>query len=729
MATLVLGAVGSAVGGPVGAAVGSILGGVGDRVLFGAGGRRRGPRLGELAVQGSRYGEGLPRLYGTMRVAGQVIWSTGLVETARTSGGGKKSGGKTTSYTYAASFAVALAGRRIAGVGRVWADGKLLRNSAGEMLTPGAMRLYLGDEGQDADPLIVAAQGAAPAYRGIAYAVFEDLQLGDYANRVPNLSFEVVADEAPPEVGAIVADLCEAAGIAAPSGEIAETVLGFAVGAGTSVRGAAEALEALAAVRVSDGGAGLRFGGEDAGVLPAEAFEGATRSEARAAAERLPGEISLGFLDIERDYQPGLQRARRAGAGRSEVREIAVAMTPAGAKRAAERMLAERWDRRVTAEVRLPWAWARLQPGDWVSEASGARWRVRGWTMEGLGISLELEREAGAARVSLPPSDGGAVPPQVDAPQGETVMHVLDLPPLPGQPLPVTARVWLAAAGTGAGWRRCEVLASADGGASYESVAVAGPAVPMGVTLGALAEGPCDRWDRRASVEVELLNDAMWLESRSEASVLAGANLALIGGEIVAFTSAVATGARRFRLSGLLRGRRGTEGAAGGHGAAERFVLLTSDGLTPFDAPLGAIGGAMQFKGVGPSELASAVVPVGAAVTAQALRPLAPVHLRAVREPGGGIAISWVRRSRQAFDWLDGGDAPLAEESERYVVRLQPDGGAERVSESTTPDFIYSAAEQLADAGGPVESLVVSVAQASALVGPGAPATRLFALP
>ena len=32
----------------------------------------------------------------------------------------------------------------------------------------------------------------APAYRGVAYVVFEDLALGDYGNRVPQFTFEVI---------------------------------------------------------------------------------------------------------------------------------------------------------------------------------------------------------------------------------------------------------------------------------------------------------------------------------------------------------------------------------------------------------------------------------------------------------------------------------------------------------------------------------------------------------
>ena len=43
-------------------------------------GPRKGPRLGDLTVQTSSYGNLVPRIYGTMRVAGTVVWATDLKE-------------------------------------------------------------------------------------------------------------------------------------------------------------------------------------------------------------------------------------------------------------------------------------------------------------------------------------------------------------------------------------------------------------------------------------------------------------------------------------------------------------------------------------------------------------------------------------------------------------------------------------------------------------------------
>ena len=56
---------------------------------------------------------------------------------AATTQGGGKGKPKVTTYSYTASFAVALASRPIAGIGRIWADGNLLRGAAGDLKTGG----------------------------------------------------------------------------------------------------------------------------------------------------------------------------------------------------------------------------------------------------------------------------------------------------------------------------------------------------------------------------------------------------------------------------------------------------------------------------------------------------------------------------------------------------------------------------------------------------------------
>jgi hypothetical protein len=161
---------------------------------------RPGPRAQYSAlVLGAIDNALIPRLFGRMRIGGNIIWATDFREEVNTTsqGGGKGSGPKvtTTEYLYYASFAVALCEGEITGIGRVWADGKAMD------MTGVTSRWYPGNEAQTADPFIAAKMGAAntPAYRGTAYVVFEELALSTYGNRLPQLSFEVFRPLADPD--------------------------------------------------------------------------------------------------------------------------------------------------------------------------------------------------------------------------------------------------------------------------------------------------------------------------------------------------------------------------------------------------------------------------------------------------------------------------------------------------------------------------------------------------
>jgi GTA TIM-barrel-like domain/Putative phage tail protein len=197
MATVVLqyagAALGALVGGPLGGVIGRAVGGIAgnmlDQRLFGKKQRHEGPRLNNLRIMASEEGAAIPALWGRMRVAGQVIWATNLEEvvSTETQKAAAKGGPKatTTTYSYFGNFAVGLCEGEIDGIGRLWADGKVID------ITSFTTRLYTGSETQAADSLITSVEGVAPAYRGLAYIVFERLPLERFGNRLPQLSFEI----------------------------------------------------------------------------------------------------------------------------------------------------------------------------------------------------------------------------------------------------------------------------------------------------------------------------------------------------------------------------------------------------------------------------------------------------------------------------------------------------------------------------------------------------------
>ncbi len=187
---------------------GAILGGLGgmagsriDNALFGGDTAFKGPRLENLKVQDSSYGNGIPTLYGTVRVAGNVIWASDLIETISSeSAGGKGGGGATVEKaSYAVDCAIALGAGPIGGIRTIWADSKQIYSDG--LWADGVLwdsEIYLGADGQARSPLMESALGAdnVPAYRGLAYVVLHRLQLGNFGNRIPNLTFEVTAPEA-----------------------------------------------------------------------------------------------------------------------------------------------------------------------------------------------------------------------------------------------------------------------------------------------------------------------------------------------------------------------------------------------------------------------------------------------------------------------------------------------------------------------------------------------------
>ena len=213
MATVVLSAAGAAIGGSIGGtvaglgaaaigrAVGATVGRVIDQKLLGQGSDAvEQGKIDRFRLSNASEGAAIAQVYGRVRLGGQIIWASDFLETSQTSGGGKGAPAQpqTTTYSYSVSLAVALCEGEILGVVRIWADGTEI--SADEL----SLRIYTGTRDQLPDPKIEAIEGpgAVPGYRGTAYVVIEDLDLGRFGNRVPQFTFEVLRAEQPDQENA-----------------------------------------------------------------------------------------------------------------------------------------------------------------------------------------------------------------------------------------------------------------------------------------------------------------------------------------------------------------------------------------------------------------------------------------------------------------------------------------------------------------------------------------------
>jgi hypothetical protein len=704
MATLILTAVGTALGGPIGGAIGAIAGQVIDAELFKPA-ARQGPRLTDLTVQTSTYGAQIPKLFGRVRVAGTVIWATDLIETKKTQSNGKGRAA-TETYSYSASFAVLLSARRIARVQRIWADGKLLRGAAGDLKVElAALRVHNGDADQPVDPLIASAEGAdASAWRGSAYAVFEGLQLADYGNRIPSLSFEVVADEAEVVVGTMLADLTTGDAGA----EAGPTVTGFAA-TGSSVRAVAEAIRpAFPMICRDEGGAHIRFS-PTIGAVVATGDLGSSATAARTARiareiaplDTTAASLAVAYLDPARDYQAGLQRARRDGPGQRDQRiDLPATLEASVAHGVAVRALALQDSERRRAVVALPWRAMIVRPGDRIV-VDGEDWRIAEWRFERMIIQLDLVR-VDAVGSATAPTDPGRNTAQLDAIHGPTTVRVLDLPPL-SEAAAAGPVIGVVAAGVSAGWRRAALLASTDAGASYAPVGTTALPATLGTTATVFAAGPRELIDRINSVDVVLLNSAMVLADADDAALSSGANRALIGNELVQFGRAQPVSPGRWRLSELWRGRRGTEDAIVSHPAGTPFVLVEESTIAILPAAQAVAGVRIMATGIGDTEpWPEATCPTAA----RSVMPLSPVHPHAERLPSGDTAIRWVRRSRAGWAWRDGIDVPVGEDREAYLIDWA--GGSVEIGE---PAFTYTAAARTTDLAAGMTSRTFSIRQ------------------
>ncbi|MCW1429146.1 phage tail protein [Novosphingobium sp. JCM 18896] len=695
MATLLLSAVGTALGGPLGGAIGALAGRAIDGAVLG-GGRGEGPRLKELAPTTSTYGQVLPRHFGRMRVAGAIIWATDLVEHRESQGGGKGRP-SVTSYTYTASFAVALGSRPIAAIGRIWADGNLLRGEGGDLKVGGAMRLHHGWGDQAPDPLIAAAEGLArcPAWRGSAYVVFEDLELGDFFNRIPALTFEVIADPGAFTLQDVVDPQLAEAAVALPGiagltceGPVADVlrqldpVLPIACDAG------GERL-VIARERLQDAPIVLP---EAAVAVEDDAFGGLSgRTRRREALPQAAPEI-LRYYDLDRDYQPGVQRATgRMASGQPWTVELPMAMAATDARALAETVARRAGWRRETLSWRCAALDPAVAPGALVTVPGlGGRWRVAEWEWRASGVELTLERAVptGADAVPAAPVDPGRINPPPDLPPPPTTLAAFELP-WDGTGNGDAPTIYAAASAETANWRGAALYVDRGDGALE-------PLGPSGRTRGLIGEAETALapahpllFDRGAGVVIRLVDPAMDLIDASGRQLALGANRALLGDEIIQFGRAEPLGAGRWRLRLLLRGCGGTEAALANHVAGERFVLLDGRPVALDPARVGSVPG-VQIAAVGFGDDAPVLAPI--ALRGVGLRPPAPVHPRVAAAPDGALELGWTRRARGGWAWRDGVDVPLQEQVERYIVTLGDPAAPAAVWEPSEPRLALSAA-------------------------------------
>jgi hypothetical protein len=555
-------------------------------------------------------------------------------------------------------------------VKRIWADGKLVRGTAGDFKVGCTFRFYPGDEEQPIDPLIASVEtiGSTPAYRGVALAVFEDLQLGDFGNRIPFFTFEVQADPAPPLLGAILSD--------ASGGEIAtsdqRTVVGYAV-YGDAIQPAVQPLVDHFGIQLFDDGQSLRtptsasFDCLDTELGCSADLQSKPKAEqSQVAARSLPTTLSLEYYDPARDFQTAQTRASIPAALINAAGEQLPAVLDAASARAlTEAALARKWAERDTLRLRLPPRFLTLEPGMLLKRPDdSAYWTVSRTEIDGMAVIADLHSRYSS--IGAVAADPGRVLSSPDVQAQPTRVAILELPDMDDaagdSPL-----VAVAASNAADGWKPIPIEIQT-GGIGQMSQTATLPSI-LGIAQTILGEGQSALIDERSRVDVQLIDSEQWLESCDDDALVNGSNLALVGSELLQFGNAEPLGRGIFRLGRLLRGRRGTEWAMASHSAGETFAMIDPLRLQRLPTGIAAVGGVLSVTPLGLAD--GAAVPIVHTVSGEALKPPSPVHLTAEFDGAGNLNCSWCRRSRLGWAWIDNVDAPLGCSSELYRVLLQ----------------------------------------------------------
>ena len=444
----------------------------------------------------------------------------------------------------------------------------------------------------------------------------------------------------------------------------------------------------------------------------------------RAQETEIPARINVKYMSVAADYQIAAQSARRETTGSREIAEVNLPIVfdddneVAGI---ADILLRERWAGAFTRSYATTIEYAKYEPTDVVRLDDGLAVRtvrVRARTDKGSLIEWESIDEDVEAYDSNAVAASVSVPAQVLAPQGESALAILDIPPLTELADGNESAAYVAAKGYLPNWPGAAIDVSRNNGGTYTAGTSVTQASVMGAAITALDDFLGGNvWDEASTVQVDV--GVGTLSSATHAEVLDGANYIVIGEEVLQYRTATLVSAGLYDLTGFLRGRKGTEWAIAGHLAGDKFVLLSTNLR---NLPLNLADRALDdlyVRATTGSMLPSSGTVRTFAPRISRLMPYSPVHLSGVRNTDATWHLTWERRDRYSNDWNSGVDIPMSEASELYDVEIY-NVGSELVGTYTDVSDTELDIDDDVLGGSPTPTtLTFSVWQKSAIVGRG----------
>jgi hypothetical protein len=443
----------------------------------------------------------------------------------------------------------------------------------------------------------------------------------------------------------------------------------------------------------------------------------------------IPRRVEVVYIDAATHYEKGHQYAGQEVTASQHriVVQLALSLTADEARQIAEKHLSRAWVGRHRLHFPLPPDYSNLEPADVVTIEKGtASHTVRieeGSNEDGVLKLVGRTEDASTYQSNALGAELPTEPPDIEWP-GHTRLWVIDTNPW--TPLQNSPTVVVAVHGSADGWhgamvRRSSALYGLKNWGIFTNTAV------VGRTTSVLADvNRTGLWDDANTVVVKLTDPDATLDTYTKAEVLAGeAHPALIGDEIVFWTDADQDSDGFWTLSGLLRGRRGTEWATGTHVNGDLFVVLDSSLVDFGSIPIAEQSVESEFSAVSLGTVGTESSYYTMTPEFRSLKPWGPCRPTGTRDGSNDLTIGWTRRARisgNAWTSAVGQTVPLDEGSESYEIDiLDPASPAivKRTLTSTSTSVIYTATLQTADGYTPGDPVTCVIYQMSEEVGRG----------
>lgn len=446
-------------------------------------------------------------------------------------------------------------------------------------------------------------------------------------------------------------------------------------------------------------------------------LDGVIETSRAADAETL-GRLRITFVEAESDFSVRTAEAIFPDDSSAFVSDsdLPMVLTATEARDMAERWLAESRVARDSARFALPLSAIALGSGDTV-QIGPLRYRIdRVEQAESLlveAVRVDAASYLRGAEVTDRPTERAYLPPL------PVYSLLLDLPLLAGDEVPHAPHVAI----TASPWPGSVAVWSSATDEGYTLNRVIEERAVVGVTESELQTGPIGVWDRGPALRVRLLTGE--LASADPFAVLNGANVAAIGDgvtdawEVFQFADAELVSPATYELRMRLRGQAGTDFTAAQIWPIGSRVVLLNSAVQQLNLTLGARG-LSRFYRIGAASRGyddRNVTVLERAFSGNGLRPYRVAHLTATGGPGQNIAVNWIRRTRIDGDSWQSTEVPLGEDRESYLLRVTQGTATLREVILPSPDWVYTAAQQTADAA--TTPFQISVAQISNRYGPG----------